>query len=651
MTSMRNLSCGGSPPSFRCSSIRNWERVFLFIKCSLFVIQLITFCIWLNDDHKLTIVAQNNGEKPMNNLQQNIEEWSQNSYFDEVDRKIIIGLKNDLSKKQELLERFYKDIEFGTGGLRSFYGLGTNRINKYTIRKATQAMAICLNKHVIGPKKVCISFDNRHFSQEFAKEAASVFAANGIQAFLFNQLSPVPLLSYAIRHMKANAGVMITASHNPKEYNGYKAFWEGGAQVVPPYDKEIIDTYNSLYDWGTIKAIPFDQALRNELIQEIPEEVISAYFQKMVENSKNIEMCRNYGKDLNVAFSPIHGTSSWPAKRMAKELGFTNFNVVNEQDNTDPDFSTVISPNPENPSALAKTVDLMKSQKSDIGIACDPDGDRIGVVILNKGTPYYPSGNELAALILDYILGALKENKKMPSSPLAVKSIVTSELLTEICKNFEVKIENTLTGFKWMADKIKEYETRQEKFNFIFAAEESFGYLPHGHCRDKDGISALAMMMELTLYHKKNGRDLIMALNEIYKKYGFFKESLLSLDFVGIEGLEKIQKIMSTFRKNPSLISFSDDPIIQIEDYSDRRVSNLLEGTSFETHTPISNVIGYTFKSGTKLYLRPSGTEPKVKFYTMVKENHGNLEEMKSKARIKINLIETEIKSLISAIK
>lgn len=586
----------------------------------------------------------------MNDLERNIDEWCQNKYFDLADREYVINMKSNPSKEQELVESFYKDIEFGTGGLRSFFGLGTNRINKYTIRKATQAMALSLNKHVIGPKKVCISFDNRHFSQEFAKETASVFAANGIQAFLFNQLSPVPLLSYAIRHMKANAGVMITASHNPKEYNGYKAFWEGGAQVVPPYDKEIIDTYNSLHDWGNIKTIPFDQAVRNELIQEIPEEVISAYFQKMVENSKNIELCRNHGKDLNVTFSPIHGTSSWPAKRMAKELGFTNFNVVKEQDNTDPDFSTVISPNPENPSALEKTVELMKLKNSDIGIACDPDGDRIGVVILNEGTPYYPSGNELAALILDYILGALKENKKIPSSPLAIKSIVTSELLTEICRNFGVKIENTLTGFKWMADKIKDYERKQESFNFIFAAEESFGYLPHGHCRDKDGISALALMMELTLFHKRNGRDLIMALNEIYKKYGFFKESLLSLDYVGIEGLEKIQKIMISFREDPTLINFSDDPIIQIEDYSDGKVRNLLNGTTMDTGTPKSNVIGYTFKSGTKLYIRPSGTEPKLKFYTMIKENQGNLEEMKINAKTKIEHIETRIQKVIADI-
>lgn len=587
----------------------------------------------------------------MNRLKENIEEWSRNPYFDEVDRNIIIAMKNSPSKEQDIIERFYKDIEFGTGGLRSFYGLGTNRINKYTIRKATQAMSECINKHFTGPKKVCISYDSRHFSPEFARETASVFAANGIQAFLFNQLSPVPLLSYAIRHMKANAGVMITASHNPKEYNGYKAFWQGGAQVVPPFDKEIITTYNSLHDWGTIKTIPFDQALKEELIQEVPEEVVSAYFQKIVENSKNIKLCREYGKELNVAFSPIHGTSSWPAKRIAKELGFSNFHVVEEQDNIDSDFSTVVSPNPENPSALKLTVGLMKAQKSDIGIACDPDGDRIGVVVLKDGAPYYPSGNELAALMLDYILGQIKDQNKMPSSPLAIKSIVTSELLTEICKNFEVKIENTLTGFKWMADKLKEYETKQEPFNFLFAAEESFGYLPHGHCRDKDGIGALAIMMELSLYHKKNDKDLIMALNDIYKKYGFFKESLLSLDYVGLEGLEKIQRIMSFFRKNPTCISFPDDPIIQIEDYSDGQTTNLLSGVSSETDTPKSNVIGYTFKSGTKLYLRPSGTEPKLKFYTMIRENEGKIEEMKTKAKKKIDIIENRINDLVANIK
>ncbi len=550
------------------------------------------------------------------------KEWAQNSYFDLESRNELQDLfkKNDL---KEITERFHSDLEFGTGGLRSIIGFGSNRINKYTIRKATQALANEVLKQNLSNPKVVISYDSRRFSYEFAQETASVLAGNNIKAYLFKKLNPVALLSFAVRSYKASAGVMITASHNPPIYNGYKVYGDDGCQVTPPTDKNIISNYQMIDNFNQVKLISFEEGLQKGLIDWVSEEVEKQYFEKIKSTSVLSKLCSEKGSSLKIVYTPIHGTGLIPCERALTERGFTNLLIVKEQSEPDSEFSTVKNPNPEDPKALSMAVELMKKNHADIVFGTDPDTDRLGVAILKNGEVFYPNGNQIGLLMLYFILS----NSKLPKNPYIIKTIVTSELLSEVANSFKVTTYNTLTGFKWICRKLKDLD----EAGFIFGTEESFGYLNHPFVRDKDGVSSVALMAEVALWYKTRGMDLVDGLDEIYAKYGFSHESLLSLDYLGKEGSEKINRIMDFFRANPTL-KFLDEEIEMVEDYQTGTVKNLNNNSTEVLKLPKSNVLGLNFKSKNKIYLRPSGTEPKIKFYLMIVETEGTLDQKKNKA-------------------
>ncbi|MFP5386597.1 MAG: phospho-sugar mutase [Bacteriovoracia bacterium] len=570
--------------------------------------------------------------------------WGNNTYFSEADRKEILNLLADLPKNEvELTERFYRDLEFGTGGLRAPMGMGQNRMNRYNVRRATQALANDVKKHFGGGSAV-ISYDSRHFSKEFAMEAAGVFAANGMKAYVFRQLTPTPMLSFGVRYYKANAGIMITASHNPPIYNGFKAFWNDGAQVVPPVDKEVIEEYNKLTDWNEIKFMPFEEALQGGLAEWTDEKVDNAFYEVIEKKViQDLELCKRHGSELSIVFTALHGTGEVPCNVIAKKLGFTNFFSIPEQAKPDGSFPTVKSPNPEDPKALAMAIDHMLKNNADIVYGTDPDGDRLGVVVNDHGKPAILNGNQIGALMLYYVFSRKAEMKTLPEKPLVVKSIVTSPIQNAIVEHFGGTVMDTLTGFKWMAGLLRELEEKKSSFQFVFASEESFGYMPHNESRDKDGVSSMALMSEAALYYKKKGMTLVDALDEIYNKFGFFFESLLSFDYEGIQGANKIKRIMEFFRKYPD-DHFAGEEIVGKEDYEASIASDIRLKNNKAIALPKSNVLSFTFASGNKLFLRPSGTEPKIKFYTMVRETEGALSDKKLNALKKVKLIEDKIK-------
>lgn len=548
--------------------------------------------------------------------------WITNPYFS-ADSQNEIKKLIDSNNLKQIEECFYKDLEFGTGGMRSILGQGINRINIYTIRKATQALCLEVLAQKVANPSMCISYDSRIMSFELAQVAAEVMAANGIHAYIYKRLNPVALLSYAIRFHKSQAGVMVTASHNPPEYNGFKVFWSDGAQVTPPNDKHIIDNYYAITDFSTIKTMDFNEGIEKNLISWIDDRVEESYYAKILTKSINPDMCKQDGDELKIVYTPIHGAGLIPCSRALDDLGFTDVHIVSEQAQPDGRFPTVTSPNPENPSALKMAVDLMEKINADIVMGSDPDTDRLGVAIKKNGETIYLTGNQIGILKLHYILSELKAHGALSGDDYAVKSIVTTPLLDTIAKKYKVEMFNTLTGFKWICGKMNEIEKSEPNKNFIFATEESFGYLCHNFARDKDGVSSVSLMAEVALFYKLQGLDLVDALDKIYSEFGFSREDLLSLDYFGIEGAEKISRIMSFFRK------FSDNNILgnkiaQIKDYSLG-----IEGL------PKSNVLGFFFEDGNQVYLRPSGTEPKIKFYIMIQEKNGSLTEKKENAKKK----------------
>jgi phosphoglucomutase len=572
--------------------------------------------------------------------------WGKNPYFSESDRQEIINLLADLNKNSaELTERFYRDLEFGTGGLRAPMGMGQNRMNKYNVRRASQALANNVKKHFNGGSAV-ISYDSRHRSKEFAMEAASVFAANGIKAYIFRQLTPTPMLSFGVRHFKAQCGVMITASHNPPIYNGFKAFWNDGAQVVPPTDKEIIQEYNNLTDWNLVKNMDFNEGISQGLIQWT-DEVVEEKFYQVIENDviQDLDLCKKHGSEIGIVYTALHGSAEVPCNVIAKKLGFTNFYSVPEQAKPDGNFPTVKSPNPEDPKALGMAINHMLKTKADIVFGTDPDGDRLGVVVNHHGTSAIINGNQIGALMIYYVFSRKTENKTLPKNALVIKSIVTSPIQNAIVEHFGGTVMDTLTGFKWMAGLIRELEEKKSSYQFVFASEESFGYMPHKESRDKDGVSSLALMAEACLYYKRKGMTLIDALDEIYEKFGFFYESLLSNDYEGIQGADKINRIMDFFRHYPES-HFAGEEIVAKEDYQSSVATDMRSKETRQILMPKSNVLSFTFTSGNKLFLRPSGTEPKIKFYTMVRVTDGALPEKKEKALQKVKMIEEKIQAI-----
>lgn len=561
--------------------------------------------------------------------------WANNTYFDSDSREEIQKLL-DSNNTTEIEERFYRDLEFGTGGLRSVIGAGLNRMNKYNIRKASQALAKEVIKNLkpgsIG--KICISYDSRRFSLDFAKEAAGVFAANGLEAHIYQRLNPVALLSFAVRSLQASAGVMVTASHNPPEYNGFKVFWSDGAQVTPPYDENIISHYNELSDFNQIKFMPFAEGVTKGLIHWLGIEMENKYHEAILSSVIDSKLCLNDGKNLSIVYTPIHGAGLIPCTTALKNIGFSNLHIVAEQSQPDGNFPTVKSPNPENPSALKMAVDLMIQNKADIAMGSDPDTDRLGVAFIDRnGEVVYVNGNQIGILKLHYILTQKKARNELKPKSYLVKSIVTSNLQDHIAENFGVKTYNTLTGFKWICGKMNELENNNSGEEFVFATEESFGYLSHPHARDKDGVSSVTLMAEVALYYKKMGLNLNEALDKIYSDFGFSHETVLSIDYFGIEGQEKIARIMNNLRtQNHSPLEF--ESLKLKKDYKQG-----IEGL------PKSNVLGFFFESGNQLYARPSGTEPKIKFYLMIRETNGTLTDKKKNAYLKTEIALTIIKN------
>jgi len=446
------------------------------------------------------------------------------------------------------------------------------------------------------------------------------------------------MLSYGVRHLKAQAGIMITASHNPPIYNGYKAFWNDGAQVVSPIDKEIIDQYNSLIDWSQIKYLSFEKALSQGIVEFTPEEVDESFYQIIKEKViQNLPMCLEQGSKLSIVYTALHGSGQIPCGEITKRLGFKQFYSIPVQAIPDGNFSSVKSPNPEDPKALALAVDQMIQTKADIVFGTDLDCDRLGVVINQHGKPYYLNGNQIAAVMLHYIFSVKAEKKSLPPNPLVIKSIVTSPLQNAIVEHFGGRVEDTLTGFKWMAALIREHEEKKSSLQFVFASEESFGYMPHAESRDKDGVSSVALFSEIALHYKLKGKNIVDALDEIYEQFGFYYESLIALDYEGISGTDKIKRIMDYFRQY-SEVEIAGEKITEKTDYNKGEI------------LPKSDVLSFAFTSGNKLFLRPSGTEPKIKFYTMVRETNGTLEEKKTKALKQVERIETQIKDMCKSI-
>ncbi len=576
------------------------------------------------------------------------KEWANNPYIDESDRNELKSLLSfPDANENEIIDRFYQDLEFGTGGLRSIIGVGSNRINKYNVRRATQAMANTVLKLKATEPKACLSYDNRRFSKEFAKEAASVFAANGIKTFIYPSLTPTPMLSYAVRYFEADCGIMITASHNPKIYNGFKAYWSDGAQVTPPHDQNIINEYNNISSWSEIKTTSFDEAIQNNMIEWIGDDCVESFYKIIEDKTLNLEMCQTEGDKVHFIYTPLHGCGYIPCETMSKRLGFSKFEVVQSQAEFDSEFSTLKStPNPEDPEALELAVALMLENNADIAYGTDPDCDRLGVVVNHKGEANFLNGNQIAILMVHYLMTQLRNKEMMPKNPLVIKSIVTSGMQKTIVEALGGTVLDTLTGFKWMAKLWKELEDKNTDYEFIFASEESFGYMPNNLVRDKDAVASIALMNEITLFYKLQSKTLMDALDDIYEEFGFGQESLIALTFEGLEGKDKINRIMEYFRTNFDK-AIANNEIKVFKDFSSLTEKDLINNSENKIEMVSSNVLGFEFTDGNILYLRPSGTEPKIKFYTMVQVKEGSLSEKKEEAQKQIDAIESFIHSKV----
>ncbi len=548
------------------------------------------------------------------------EAWLNSPYFDEDTKAELLGIKND---DKEIQERFYKNLEFGTGGLRGIIGAGTNRINIYTVRRATLGVAnyIINNMGQNGSDKgVVIAHDSRYMSREFCIEVSKTLAAYGIKAYIFDDLRTTPILSFALRYLNCAMGIVITASHNPKEYNGYKVYGPDGGQVCIDMANSIIDEVNKIDDYSTIKTIDFDEAVKNNLIVNLDSKVDIAFKEAVKSQILRQDIIDEYGKDLKVIFTPIHGTGNIPVREVLKEAGFKNVEVVKEQEMPDCNFSTVQYPNPEEKSVFNIAIEMAKQGGADLIIGTDPDCDRVGVVVKNANGEYIVlNGNQVGSLLVRYVIESLVEKNKLPKNPAIVKTIVTSELGGKIAKHYGVDCLDTLTGFKFIGEKINEFENdkSEESKSFIMGYEESYGYLVGTHARDKDGVVAALLICEMAAYYMSKNLSLYEGLVDTYNKFGYYKEDLKSITLKGIEGIEKIKEIMNYFR-NTNIESISDIKVLKVLDYNNC-VNDL----------PKSDVLKFILEDGSWIAVRPSGTEPKIKFYFGV--NSDNEEETESK--------------------
>lgn len=543
---------------------------------------------------------------------QKYEYWCTSNTFDEATKKELLNIKNN---ENEIKERFYKDLEFGTAGLRGIIGAGTNRMNKYTVTKATQGLANYILKTGKADKGVAIAFDSRNFSPEFSMWAALCLNANGIKTYRFDTLRPTPVLSFAVRELGCIAGIVVTASHNPPEYNGYKVYWEDGAQIIPPIDDEIITEVNNIQDYSEIKMMDLDEAKEKGLYNVIGEDIDGKYINALKKLVLNQDAISNFGKDLKIVYTPLHGTGNIPVQTILKELGFENVYVVPEQELPNGNFPTVSYPNPEDPKAFTLALELAKKVDADIVLATDPDADRLGVYAKDSKTNEYVffTGNMSALFIAEYELSQKKEKGILPENGAMVTTIVSSNLTKAIAKEYNVKIFEVLTGFKYIGEKIKQFE-QNNSYEYVFGFEESYGCLVGTHARDKDGIVAVMKTCEAAAFYKSKGLSVLDQMENIYKKYGYYKEGQTALTFKGIEGAEKIKSIMDKLRSNPPM-ELAGLKVLAFRDYLTNVVKDFRTNETYETGLPKSNVLYFELENNSWCCVRPSGTEPKIKFY------------------------------------
>ena len=549
-------------------------------------------------------------------------EWLNSKVISETIKEEL----RSITDEKEIEDRFYKELDFGTGGLRGVIGAGTNRMNVYTVSKATQGFANYLNKNFEAPK-VAIAYDSRNMSKEFAEAAALTLCANNVTVFLFESLRPTPMLSFTVRHLNCQGGIVITASHNPKIYNGYKVYDEFGGKFTDEKAGLIIGEVNSIVNYEDIKTIALEEALKDNLLEYIGEDVDKAYLEEVKALTIRTELVKEKAKDLKVIYTPIHGSGNMPVRRVLKELGYENVEVVKEQEMPDGNFPTASYPNPENAQVFELALEMAKTSNPDIIFGTDPDCDRIGVVVKeNSGEYKVLTGNQTGLLLTDYILSSLKEEGKLPSNGVVIKTIVTSEGARAIANYYGVEIMDVLTGFKYIGEKIRQFQENGDK-KYLFGFEESYGYLAGEFVRDKDAVIASMLIAEMTLYYKEQGKSLYEALIELYNRVGFFKEDLISIELQGKEGQEKIGKCLDLLRET-ALTEVDGVKIAKRLDYKLSKEEDLVNASEEVINLPKSNVLKYILVDGSSFVVRPSGTEPKMKVYSAVKgESLTNAEE------------------------
>ena len=544
------------------------------------------------------------------------EEWLTNPYFDEKTKEELKAISGD---EKEIKERFYMDLEFGTAGLRGVIGAGINRMNVYTVRRATQGLADYILEQGGAEKGVAIAYDSRHMSPEFSDEAARTLAANGIKAYRFESLRPTPERSFAVRELGCIAGINITASHNPPEYNGYKVYWEDGAQFTPPHDKGVTEKVMAITDLSSVKTMSREEAEASGLYVTIGSEIDDKYIAQVKAQVVNQAAIDRMQDQILIVYTPLHGTGNIPARRVMKELGFEHVYIVPEQELPDGNFPTVSYPNPEAEEAFELGLKLAKEKNADLVLATDPDADRLGVYVKDdKSGEYIPlTGNMSGALLCDYVLSQKQANGQLPADGQVVKSIVTTNLVDAVAAHYGAELIEVLTGFKWIGKQILKNE-QEGQVTYLFGMEESYGCLIGSYARDKDAISATAALCEAAAYYKEKGMTLWDAMIAMYEKYGYYKDAVQAISLKGIEGLEKIQKIMEYFRTNtPS--EFAGSKVLSVRDYKADTICDTASGEVKPTGLPSSNVLYYDLEDQAWLCVRPSGTEPKIKFYYGVK--------------------------------
>ena len=568
----------------------------------------------------------------MNYLEE-YKKWCESDIFDEETKKELIEIKD---KPEEIEDRFYKELEFGTAGLRGIIGAGTNRMNKYVVGKATQGLANYILKQGTQKKGVAISYDSRRMSPEFSKYSALVLNANGIKTYLFRSLRPVPELSFAVRELGCTAGIMITASHNKPEYNGYKVYWDDGAQIISPVDKGIMDEVKAITDYKTIKEISEEEAKEKGLFNIIGEEIDDKYIEELKKCVLNPEIIKQYGKDLKIVYTPLHGAGREMSQRILKELGFENVYTVPEQEEPDGRFPTVDYPNPEAKDAFKMALDLAKVKDADLVLATDPDADRLGIYAKDTKSGEYKvfTGNMSGLLIAEYRLSQMREKGILPNNGMLVSTIVSSNLAKAIAKEYNIDFREVLTGFKFIGEQIKIEEQKQDGKKYLFGFEESYGCLISDYARDKDGISAVMSLCEAAAYYKSKGITLWDQMLNIFKKYGYYNEGQVSITLEGSSGAKKIKQMMDNLRNNLP-VKIGKYNVLVFKDFLNNIVKDMATGNITETGLPKSNVLYFDLEDDAWCCVRPSGTEPKIKLYFGIKSNSlenakRDLEELKN---------------------